>query len=255
MLLGNNAWLIFAQVMHKRFSPAVNFFVYRVFYIFFSPLNKPKTAFFSYNKYNVFSFHNKDYGLKDGSDPVLWLKNIFQQHNITVENIYLLTHPRIFGYVFNPVSFWFGINDKSEIIAVVAEVNNTFGEHHCYLLFNPDFSPINKQQQLTAIKQFHVSPFFAVDGEYKFNFVIEANKINIAIDYFQQQKMLATTVNSYKINHFSNKNLLKALLSMPLMFIKVITLIHWQAIKILAKSIKYIKKPPQQPNKTTISKQ
>lgn len=255
--LNKNAFLVYAKVMHKRFLPAINIFCYKVFYMLLPVKNLSviKNRFFSCNKFNIFSFFYRDYGNKNEQNPVLWLEDILQQHNIKeqVNDIFLLTHPRIFGYAFNPVSFWFCVDKNQQPIVILAEVNNTFGEHHCYLLFNQNLEPINKNKYLSANKHFHVSPFFSVEGKYLFNFHFDEQKIFATIDYFLQEKMLATSLNSYKIINFNTKNSFFALCQMPLMFVKVIFLIHWQALKIVFKNIKYIKKPKQKPQKLTVN--
>ena len=255
--LNKNAFLVYAKVMHKRFLPTINIFYYKVFYMLLpvKNLSAIKNKFFSCNKFNIFSFFYRDYGNKTQQDPVLWLEDILQQHNLKeqVSDIFLLTHPRIFGYAFNPVSFWFCLHQNRQPIVILAEVNNTFGEHHCYLLFNQNLQPINKDQYLSVNKHFHVSPFFFVEGKYLFNFHFDLPKIFATIDYFLQEKMLATSLNSYKIVDFNTKNSFFALCFMPLMFIKVIFLIHWQALKIVLKNIKYIKKPPQKSKKLTVN--
>jgi DUF1365 family protein len=257
MLLGNNnGCLVYAKIMHKRFLPVINSFFYRVFYVLLpmKNLSSIKNHFFSYNKFNIFSFFDCDYGNKTSQNPVLWLENILQQNNLQekVDNIFLLTHLRIFGYAFNPVSFWFCVDKNQQPIVILAEVNNTFGEHHCYLLFNNNHHPITKNQHLSANKHFHVSPFFLTEGKYLFNFTFSPPQISATIDYFLQEKMLATSLHSYKTKEFNSKNSFLALCFMPLMFIKVIVLIHWQAIKIMLKSIKYIKKPQPKKEKITI---
>lgn len=257
MLLGNNsAFLVYAKIMHKRFLPVVNIFFYKVFYVLLpiKNLSSIKNRFFSHNKFNVFSFYDRNYGKKNSQSPVLWLEEILQQHNLQQEvaNIFLLTHPSIFGYAFNPVSFWFCVDKNQQPVAILAEVNNTFGEHHCYLLFNKNHQPIDKNQHLSANKHFHVSPFFSLEGKYFFNFAFAPPHISATIDYFLTEKMLATSLHSYKMQEFNSKNSFLALCFMPLMFCKVIFLIHWQAVKILLKNIKYIKKPPQNKEKITI---
>ena len=255
--LNTNSFLVYAKVMHKRFLPVINIFYYKVFYMLLpvKNLSAIKNKFFSCNKFNIFSFYYCDYGNKTGQNPVLWLDDILQQHNLKeqVEDIFLLTHPRIFGYAFNPVNFWFCLNKNQQPIIILAEVNNTFGEHHCYLLFNQNLEPINKNQHLSANKHFHVSPFFSVDGKYLFNFRFDLQNISATIDYFLQEKMLATSLNSYKIVNFNTKNSFFVLCLIPLMLIKVIFLIHWQALKIVLKNIKYIKKPTQKQEKLTIN--
>ena len=254
-----SSFLCLAQVFHKRLAPSINQFSYRVFYICFD-IAKTKnicSKFLSLNRFNFFSFYEKDHGRRDGSSLDSWIKEILLSQNINfhVKKIFLMTHPRILGYAFNPVSFWFCLNEQEELIAVLAEVNNTFGENHNYLIFNHDCSPIQSNQWFDADKQFHVSPFFEVKGSYKFRFIFDRNKIAAWIDYLSdsKQKSLLTNVVCRKIN-LNDRALLVQFFTIPLMTLKVITLIHWQALKLLFKGNKYIPKPIKLIKNLTINK-
>ena len=195
----------------------------------------------------------KDYGARDGSNLEDWSRSLLKKYKIKkVKKIFLLTHPKIFGFGFNPVSFWFCLSEDDKLIAVIAEVRNTFGENHSYLLFNEDGSEILKGQWLEARKEFHVSPFYHVKGKYKFRFIFNKNKIAVWIDYFDDKKTLLTSVVAKNIE-LNDYNLLKNLSLMPFMMFKVIFLIHWQALKLLLKKNKYIPKPAKPSHKITTS--
>ena len=245
----NSQSIFFAKVFHKRLSPKINEFLYEVFYICFdiSKISSLNCFFLSLNKFNIFSFYEKDHGHKDGSSIQEWAKNIFTNSLATnkIKKIFLFTHPRVLGYAFNPVSFWFGIGADEKIYAIIAQVNNTFGENHIYLIDNPNQEPITENQWFDAKKEFHVSPFYQTEGQYKFRFIFKQNKIAVWIDYFIDNKTLLTNVISTKQLNLNNINLFKTFLIMPLMTFKVIYLIHFQALKLFLKKIKYIPKPPQ----------
>lgn len=251
--------LCLAEVFHKRLKPSINYFSYRVFYICFDITKASKLAskLLSLNKFNLFSFYNKDHGKRDGSSLESWIKEILASHNLNhqIKKIFLLTHPRILGYNFNPVSFWFCLDKKEKLIAVLSEVSNTFGEHHNYLIFNPDHSPIEHNQWFEAKKEFHVSPFFEVKGNYKFRFIFNQRKIAAWIDYLSdsKQKSLLTSVICKKTK-LGDKALLKQFCLIPMMTLKVVFLIHWQALKLVFKKNKYIPKPLQKSHKLTITR-
>jgi DUF1365 family protein len=158
------------------------------------------------------------------------------------------------GYVFNPASFLFCLDENEKLQAVIVQVNNTFGESHCYLISNKDGSNILQNQWFEADKEFHVSPFFKLEGFYKFRFIFEQNKIAIWIDYFTNEKTLLTSVIYKKQVDFDNLNLIFAFIKIPFMTLKVIILIHIQALKIVFKKIKYIAKPEQKITKITLTK-
>lgn len=251
-------FLVMAKVMHKRLTPRVNAFVYDVFYLCFDikKIDELASKFFSINKFNLFSLYLKDHGAKDGGNLHNWAFNIFKEHNIDnhIKKIYLFTHPRILGYCFNPVSFWFGIDEDDKLIAVIAQVNNTFKQSHCYLLFNQNSAPISADQILMADKDFYVSPFYQRVGSYNFRFIFDQKKIAVWIDYIIDEKTLLTSVISKKIINYSDKNLLFCFLRIPFLTLKVIILIHWQALKLFVKKMKYISKPALKKNNITLNK-
>ena len=244
--------------MHKRLVPKVNQFVYEVFYICFdiAKINNLSKKIFSLNKFNLFSFYEKDYGPKDGSSIENWAWNILKNQQIdkNINKIFLFTHPRVLGYVFNPASFLFCLDSQEKLQAVIVQVNNTFNENHSYLIFNKDASVIANNQWFKADKEFHVSPFFERKGFYKFRFIFEQNKIAVWIDYFTDEKTLLTSVILKKQVDFDDLNLILAFIKIPFMTLKVIILIHIQALKIVFKKIKYISKPEQKNSKITLTK-
>ena len=146
-----------ASIYHKRFFPKSNEFRYSGFYIKFSidRLNSLKSFLFSVNKFNLFSFYEKDHGYRDGSQLDAWVRDTLGEAGLNNFDgkIILQTFPRVLGYVFNPVSFWYCYsNDK--LTAVICEVNNTFGESHSYVIKNQN------NNNVTLPKEFHVSPFY-----------------------------------------------------------------------------------------------
>lgn len=252
------AFLSIAKVFHKRLRPRVNQFSYDVFYLGFDIAKIPQTkrALLGVDSFNVFSFYNKDHGARDGKNIESWIREILAEKNLNskVKNIFLVTHPRLFGYVFNPVSFWFCLDGEKNLIAVLCEVNNTFGENHNYLIFNYDHSPIHENQEFDAEKDFHVSPFFTREGKYKFRFKFSPKNIFVTINYFSDagDALLLTTVSCKNIE-LNNKNLLKLFFAIPFVTFKVLALIHFQALKIVFKKIKYVKKPKQKTHKITFN--
>ena len=134
-----NSCIYNGSVIHKRFKPKEHFFKYKVFSLFIDlseleELNK-NLKFFSFNKFNLISFHEKDHGERDGSSLLNWVKLNLINNNISTENIKikLLCYPRIFGYVFNPLSVFYVYNNNNDLISVLYEVKNTFGEQHTYV--------------------------------------------------------------------------------------------------------------------------
>ena len=241
-------------VFHKRLFPKVNSFKYSMNYLYASlnllSLNSLKLL--SLNKINVFSFYYKDHGDRKGSDLDSWIRKILvnEQINNVDGDIILLTLPRIFNYVFNPVSFFLCFDKKQRLRAILAEVNNTFGENHSYLITNKELKVIEQDDELLTKKLFHVSPFItSKEGYYVFKFNISNYNICIQIDYYDSKdnKILMTSIKG-KLTDLNDKNLFIWVIKYPLTTLKVIFLIYFQALKLWLKGLKYIKKPEHSNN-------
>ncbi len=247
--------LFISKVMHKRLFPKVNAFTYGIYYLAF-PLSKISELNIPRNKSGIMSFYDKDHGYKDGSNIAVWVKDTLKQSGIECNGeVILVTLPRILGYVFNPISFYFCFDELQNLKVVICEVNNTFSETHSYICVNKNGETIRGDQWLSAEKVFHVSPFLEREGRYQFRFNIKDKKLGIWIDYFDREnrkKLITSLVGNFEeINKF---NLCKAFFKYPLITFKAIFLIHFEAVKLLLKRMAYIKKPNQNEIKITITK-
>jgi DUF1365 family protein len=234
--------LLIGHVMHRRLRPVVNAFTYPVFYIQLpvADLAAAKCAIFSVDRSNILSFQQKDHGPRDGSPLLPWIQSLLREHGLPADGeITLQCFPRVFGYVFNPVSFWLCRNRMSELIAILAEVRNTFGGHHSYLLHNPDGAPLRDGQVLHANKAFHVSPFCEIEGGYRFRFHLQGNYQIARIDYDDAEGELLRTSILGKPLAWSTRALLGAFLRMPLLTAGVMARIHWQALKLWLKGVRF----------------
>ena len=232
-------------VIHKRFKPKTHFFKYSVFSLLIdlSELDQldKKIKFFSFNKFNLISFFERDHGDRDGSSLVEWVKKNLDENNISSEDvkIKLLCYPRIFGYVFNPLSVFFIYNSNEKLISILYEVKNTFGEQHTYI-----FKVENENNifQHNCSKKFHVSPFIEMNCDYFFKILKPGEKISVIIDqYHTKEKILYASQDGKRVD-FNSKELLKSYLKHPLMTFKIISAIHFEAFKLWTKGIKFIKK-------------
>lgn len=239
--------IIFGKVMHGRLFPKKNIFTYGIYYLSL-PLSQLKNLPIARNKFSPLSFHDSDHGNRDGSDLEKWARDILAQHNIKKADgeITLICMPRIFGYVFNPISFWLCHDRKKNIRAILCEVHNTFGENHTYLCAHADEKPIIKDDTLEGQKKFHVSPFLKREGHYSYQFNITDQTFDVAIDFYDgnNNKQLITKLSGTS-EAMAKSALTKAIWRYPLITFKAIALIHWQALKLVAKGIKYIPKPAQ----------
>jgi uncharacterized protein len=249
--------LIKGDIMHHRFFPKKNHFDYKSTYISFrlSQLEDLKTTLFSLNKFNLFGFYNSDYGNKNQENIKNWSNQILEENGIkNIKDIILITHPRVLGYVFNPVSFWLCLNDKNQLIAVIAEVSNTCRQKHTYLCFKDNLSPIDSNEWLEAKKEFYVSPFMKIEGKYKFRFEYKSDSMNFYINYLVDNKIKLSTLLKCNFQEFNNKNLFLRFLKMPFFTFKTVILIHYQSAKLYFKSIEYYKYPKKLKKNITIAK-
>ena len=231
-------------VIHKRFKPKVHFFKYKVFSLLIdlSELNvlEKKINFFSHNSFNLISFFDKDHGERDGSSLIDWVKKNLKENNITFEDIKikLLCYPRILGYVFNPLSVFYVYNKKDDLISILYEVKNTFGEQHTYIFKVKN----NNILQHNCSKKFHVSPFIEMNCDYFFKILKPSEKISVIINQYQlKEKILYASQDGTRVD-FTSTELIKSYLKHPLMTFKIISAIHFEAFKLWAKGIKFIKK-------------
>ncbi|MDP2227863.1 MAG: DUF1365 domain-containing protein [Moraxellaceae bacterium] len=239
------SWLYSGMVIHHRLRPHEHAFRYPGLFICF-PLDQKATLrsrLFSLDRFNLFSFYEKDHG--DGHDAESWIRTTLQREGITQAdgNIWLLAMPRILGFVFNPVSFWFCHDSADALRAVLCEVRNTFGERHCYLLTARDGGPIGKDTELTSRKVFHVSPFFDVKGHYRFRFNQQPEKRSVAIDYYEDDALSLKTHLSGSAREMTDTELLRTFFSFGWATVLVVWRIHWQALLLWRKKTRFHTKP------------
>jgi len=243
------------NVIHKRFKPKKHFFKYKVFSLFLD-LSELKELhnnlnFFSLNKFNLISFYEKDHGERDGSSLLDWVKNNLKSNSISIDNIKvkLLCYPRILGYVFNPLSIFFVYDNDENLISILYEVKNTFGEQHTYVF---KIEGENKLIQNNCSKKFHVSPFIEMDCNYFFRILNPGDKLSVIIDQYDQEgKILFASQDGIR-SDLTNKNLMNSYLKHPLMTFKIISAIHFEAFKLWIKGIKFVKKKLKIKNNITV---
>ena len=240
-----NSSIYNGTVIHKRFKPKKHFFKYSVFSLLvdlseLEDLDK-KIKFFSFNRFNLVSFYEKDHGLRDGSSLIEWVKKNLDENEIYSKNIKikLLCYPRIFGYVFNPLSVFFIYDTEEKLISILYEVKNTFGEQHTYIFKVKDDANLF---QHNCSKKFHVSPFIEMNCSYFFRILKPGEKMSVIIDQYQMDEKILFASQDGKRVDFTSKELLKSYLKHPLMTFKIISAIHYEAFKLWTKGIKFIKK-------------
>ena len=230
---------------HGRKGAITNAFRYSVDYMLLDAEATVTTpSLFARNGRSLMALDDIDHGgaPKDGRGAA-WVRDVLQAHQVTgVARIELLAQPKVLGHVFNPVSFWLCRRADDALIAVIAEVTNTFGDRHSYLVHHSDLRPISPEDRLQATKILHVSPFQPVEGGYEFRFDIRDARIGVWIDYSRGQGGLIATLTG-KRAALTNASILRAALRRPLGARRVLALIHWQALKLWLKRAVYRARP------------
>lgn len=248
--------LLLTQVAHARLRPKRNQFVYSVYYLCFALQDMPRLAgrLLSLSRFNLFSFYASDHGAGHGMPLEAWVRKVLADWGVMGADgpVVLLTLPRLLGYVFNPVSFFFCLDQAGGLRAVISEVNNTFGDRHCYISFHDDGRAITQDDVLHSAKMMHVSPFVDVTGEYRFRFAYRDQRIGVWIDHHDTDGALITTSLAGERLELNSGNLLRCFFRYPLITVKVIALIHYQALKLWLKGIRYRTRPT--PPSTEISR-
>ena len=235
--------------------PKVHIFKYKVFstLLDLSEINllDKSLKIFSYNKFNIISFYDIDHGPRDGTSIKEWvIKNLLDNQINTEEiKIKLLCYPRIFGYVFNPLSVFFIYDQNSRLISILYEVKNTFGEQHTYVF---KVEGQNKLIQNNCPKKFHVSPFIEMDCNYFFRILNPEQKLSVVIDQYDQEGKILFASQDGERSDLTSKNLMNSYLKHPLMTFKIISAIHFEAFKLWFKGIKLIKKKFKIKNNITV---
>jgi uncharacterized protein len=243
----------FGQIRHVRLRPAHNAFAYPGYFVRL-PLRalaaRPEDAgWLGLNRRGLLTVNDRDHG--DGRPLLSWVEELLRREGVRDADgeIWLHTFPRVLGYVFNPVSFWFAQRADGALRAVVCEVNNTFGERHFYLLAHHDGRPIGRGEALEARKVFHVSPFCRVEGRYRFRFMLGRSEGRAGerwvgrIDYDDGDGPLLQTSVSGELEPLTGRTALRALLFYPGFTFGVIARIHWQALRLWLKRVPFTSKP------------
>jgi len=238
-----NSCIYNGEVNHTRFKPVKHFLNYKTFSLFIDldeieQLDK-SISIFSHNKFNIFSFYNKDHGDRDGKCLKKWVISNLQKYKIegNISKIKILCYPRIFGYVFNPLSIFYCYeNDKLK--SIFYEVKNTFNEQHTYIFKIKDGEEIKQKCK----KKFYVSPFMDMETFYNFKLIDPNQRLSVMIKQTDAEgTVLTATQTGYK-KEFNFKQLLINFFKYPLMTLKIISSIHFEALLLWKKGAIYRKR-------------
>jgi len=232
------------HTVHNRHGSVQNSFRYSLDYLCVDLENDNGPILFSRDRFNLFSVHTSDHGgaPKKGRGAA-WVREVLRAHDIGLpDRIVLVTQARVLGHVFNPVSFWFCLDNDGDPRVVIAEVSNTFGDRHSYLCRHEDGAKIAAQDTLSAQKVFHVSPFQPVSGDYSFRFEFGKSRFGAWIDYHRNEGGVYATLTGAR-KPLTNHAILWACVRRPFGSRRVLGLIHWQALKLWWKGARYRARP------------
>ena len=230
-------------VTHTRFKPIRHDLRYKTFSLLLDldeveKLDK-KLSIFSHNKFNLFSFYDKDHGDRDGSSLKTWVLSNLKKFNIhqNINTIKILCYPRIFGYVFNPLSIFY-CYDNTNLKAIFYEVKNTFNEQHTYIF------KVNNNEKIDqkCKKKFYVSPFMDMETYYNFKLLEPDQKLSVYIKQTDTEGTVLTATQTGDKKELSLKQLILNFIKYPLMTIKIISSIHYEALLLWKKGAIYRKR-------------
>lgn len=235
------------SVMHRRLSPRRHRLRYRAFWMLIdldeaAALGR-RLALFSHNRFNLFSFHDADHG--DGkSEPLrAYVERTLAEGGIDIAggHVALLSMPRILGYVFNPLSIYFCTRADGSLAALLYEVRNTFGQKHSYLLPVTGDEPTVHQR---CAKEFYVSPFLGMDMTYDFRVVAPSDTISVVVAAGDRRGPVLVASLTGRRRTLTDRALASIFFALPLMTLKVVVAIHWEALKIWWKGMRLYPRPP-----------
>ena len=238
-----NSCIYNGEVTHTRFKPVRHFLKYKTFSLLIDldeiNLLDKSIGIFSHNKFNIFSFYDKDHGDRDGGNLKNWVISNLKKFQIKekITNIKVLCYPRILGYVFNPLSIFY-CYEKDKLVAIFYEVKNTFNEQHTYI-----FKIKNNEEIIQKCrKKFYVSPFMDMETFYNFKLLNPKDKLSVFIKQTDADGTILTATQTGDKKEFSFKQLAINFIKYPLMTIKIISSIHYEALLLWKKGAIYRKR-------------
>lgn len=248
--------LYVGSVMHRRLRPRPHHFRYRAFWLLVDldelPTLSRNLTLFSCNRPNILSLYDRDHG--DGSATPLRAQVERQLGAAGLDigggRVRLLCMPRTFGYGFNPLSIYFCHRADGTLAALIYQVHNTFGGRHSYVIPVDSESGVVRQR---CRKAFHVSPFMDMDMRYEFRVAVSDPSIAVGIRLGGQDGPMLNAALVGARRELTDRSLLRVALSVPLVTMKVIAAIHWEALRLWLKGIGFRRKPSEPAPKGSIA--
>ncbi|HET9804955.1 MAG TPA: DUF1365 domain-containing protein [Candidatus Acidoferrum sp.] len=235
--------LYVGNLRHRRFSPKKHSFEYPVFLSLLDidaiPQALRKSRLTGYERWNVLSYFERDHFGDTRKSLRQRLEEDAHRQGLAVPDgkIFLLTHLRYLGYVFNPVSFFYFYDRAGNLQQMMAEVNNTFGESHNYWLTSQNERVSSAARRYTSEKRMHVSPFMGMDLEYDWIFTEPGEKLVAHMNTVQNGKPFFDATLQLARRNWTSAEIRRVVTAYPFMTAKVIGVIHWEALKLWFKRV------------------
>ncbi|MEI7609340.1 MAG: DUF1365 domain-containing protein [Rhodospirillaceae bacterium] len=239
--------LYLGRVVHKRLRPFVYKFSHRVFYLLLDidRLDEPGARLLSHNRFGLLSLYDRDHGARDGSPLRPWVDASLKKAGLDLAGgtVRILCFPRLWGFVFNPLSIFFCADREGRLRAILYEVKNTFGDQHAYL-FKVEADDLGPGlQSHGCAKTFYVSPFIPQAAQYRFQVEEPGERLSVLIrESVDDEEILRAGLTGRRAP-LSDRTLALALVRHPLMTLKVILAIHWHALWLWLKGAKFHHRP------------
>ncbi|MEL6966717.1 MAG: DUF1365 domain-containing protein [Pseudomonadota bacterium] len=235
------------DVVHKRVTPVEHKLRYRVFSMLLDVDTIDETAaklnLFSVNRFNLFSLRQSDHGFRDHRTLSEFARTVARDCGAAdqIVGTKVLFYPRILGFAFNPLTVYYGLNDAGGVVLAIYEVRNTFGEDLTYVLQAGAERAGTYTHRIE--KSFYVSPFNTVDGDYTFHITRPGEELTVGVALKDENGPVLRTHFKGSKHALTDKGLLKVFVAYPLMTLKIVAGIHWEALKLWKKGLRMKAKP------------
>lgn len=246
--------LYHGEVVHRRSAPVRHELRYRVFNLFADidelPELDERLRLFSYNRFNLFSIADRNHGAGDGSSlrAHVWAMVREVDPDCGITQVFMFCYPGVLGFVFNPLTVYYGYTAAGQLRLMIYEVNNTFGQRHSYVI------PANDTWEQSCAKSFYVSPFNDADGRYHFRISPPGDTLKLAITLHTAGKPCLAAWFTGTREDLTDRNLFRSFASLPAMPLKVYGGIHWEAARLWIKGLRFKPRPAPPPTPVSISK-